>query len=54
MENQRKQQLDGRGCKRMQSTSLESKGYTENIISGRLDQNNDLEAREYGKTCLVL
>ena len=29
----------------MQSTSLESKGYTENIIRGRLDQNNDLEAR---------
>ena len=28
----------------MQSKSLESKGYSESIVSGRLHQNSDLEA----------
>ena len=35
----------------MQSKSLESKGYSESIVSGRLDQNSDLEVRKCGKTC---
>ena len=36
MENEKKQQLDGRGYKIMQGKSLESKGYSESIGSGRL------------------
>ena len=36
MENEKKQQLDGRGYKKMQSKSLESKEYSESIGSGRL------------------
>ena len=52
MKNQKKkQQLDGRGYKRMQSKILESKGYSKIIISGRLHQNSDLEARKCSKTC---
>ena len=43
--------LDGRGYKRMQSRSLESNGYSESIVSGRLHQNSDLEVRKCGKTC---
>ena len=35
----------------MQIKSLKSKGYSENIVSGRLHQNSDLEARNCGKTC---
>ena len=35
----------------MQSKSLESKGYLESIVSGRLHQNSDLELRKCGKTC---
>ena len=35
----------------MQSKILECKGYSESIISGRLHQNNDLEARKSSKTC---
>ena len=35
----------------MQRKSLESKGYSESIVSGRLDQNSDLEVRKCGKTC---
>ena len=35
----------------MQSKSLESKGYSESIVTGRLDQNSDLEVRKCGKTC---
>ena len=35
----------------MQSRSLKSKRYSESIDSGRLHQNNDLEARKWGKTC---
>ena len=42
--SKKEQQLDGRGYKRMQSKSLESKGYSESIVSGRLHQNSDLEA----------
>ena len=34
----------------MESKSLESKGYSESIVSGRLHQNNDLEDRRCGKT----
>ena len=52
MENHRKnQQLDGRGNKRKQRKSLESKGYSESIASGRLHQNSNLEVRKCGKTC---
>ena len=43
-----KQQLDGRGYKRIQSKSLESKGYSESIVSERLHQNSDLEVRNIG------
>ena len=35
----------------MQRKSLESKGYLESIVSGRLHQNSDLELRKCGKTC---
>ena len=35
----------------MQSKSLESKGYSESIVNGRLHQNSDLEVRKCGKTC---
>ena len=35
----------------MQRKSLESKGYSESIVSGRLDQNSDLEVRKCGNTC---
>ena len=35
----------------MQSESLESKGYSESIVSGRLHQNSDLKVRKCGKTC---
>ena len=35
----------------MQSRSLKSKRYSESIDSGRLHQNNDLEAGKWGKTC---
>ena len=49
--SKKKQQLDGRGNKRIQRKSLESKGYSESIVSGRLDQNSDLEVRKCGKTC---
>ena len=52
IKNQRKkQQLDGKRNQRMQRKSLESKGYSESIVSGRLDQNSDLEVRKCGKTC---
>ena len=37
--------------KRMQSKILESKGYSESIVSGRLHQNSDFEVRKCGKTC---
>ena len=49
--SKKKQQLDGRRYKRMQSRHLESKGYSESIVSGRLHQNSDLEVRKCGKTC---
>ena len=49
--SKKKQQLDGRGHKRIQSKILESKGYSKIRISGRLHQNNDLEARKCSKTC---
>ena len=35
----------------MQSKSLESKGYSESIVTRRLHQNSDLEVRKCGKTC---
>ena len=35
----------------MQRKSLESKGYSESIVSGRLHQKRDLEVRKCGKTC---
>ena len=35
----------------MQSKSVESKGYSESIVSGRLHQNSDLEVRKCGVTC---
>ena len=35
----------------MKSRHLESKGYSESIVSGRLHQNSDLEVRKCGKTC---
>ena len=35
----------------MHSKSLESKGYSESIVSRRLHQNSDLEVRKCGKTC---
>ena len=35
----------------MQSKSLESKGYSESIVTRRLHQNSDLEFRKCGKTC---
>ena len=50
-QSKKKQQLDGRGYKRMQSKSLESKGYSESIVTRRLHQNSDLEVRKCGKTC---
>ena len=37
--------------KRMQSKILESKGYSESTVSGRLHQNSDFEVRKCGKTC---
>ena len=40
-----KQQVDGRGYKRMQSKSVKSKGYSGGIVSGRLHENSDLEVR---------
>ena len=49
--SKKKQQLDGRGYKRICSKRLESKGYSESIVSGRLHQNSDLEVRKCGKTC---
>ena len=49
--SKKKQQLDGRRYKGMQSRHLESKGYSESIVSGRLHQNSDLEVRKCGKTC---
>ena len=49
--SKKKKQLDGRVYKRMQSKSLESKGYSESIVSGRLHQNSDLEVRKCNKTC---
>ena len=49
--SKKKQQLDGRRYERMQSRHLESKGYSESIVSGRLHQNSDLEVRKCGKTC---
>ena len=49
--SKKKQQLDGRGYKRLQSKSLESKGYSESMCNGRLHQNSDLEVRKCGKTC---
>lgn len=48
MENQRKR---GRGYKKMQRKSLESKEYSESKVSGRLHQKRDLEVRKCGKTC---
>ena len=35
----------------MQSKSLESKGYSKSIFSGRLHQNSDLEVGKCGKAC---
>ena len=35
----------------MQSKSVKSKGYSESIVSGRLHQDSNLDARECGKTC---
>ena len=49
--SEKKRELDGRGYKRMQSKSLESKGYSEGIVSGRLNQNSDLEVRNCCNTC---
>ena len=46
MENQRKR---GRGYKKMQRKSLESKEYSESKVSGRLHQKRDLEVRKCGK-----
>ena len=34
----------------MQRKSVEPKGYSESISSGRLHQNSDLEVRKCGKT----
>ena len=48
MENEKKQQLDVRGYKIMQSKSLESKGYSESIGSGRLlAQKKMMEKSEF-------
>ena len=35
----------------MQRKCLESKGYSESIVSERLHQKSDLEVRKCGKTC---
>ena len=35
----------------MQSGSLKFKRHSESIVSRRLHENNDLEARKCGKTC---
>ena len=48
-----KQQINGRGYKRMQSKNVESKGYSESIASGKLHQKSDLEVRKCGKTCKI-
>ena len=44
--SKKKQQLDGKRNKRMQSKSLKYKGYSGSKVSGRLHQNRDLEARK--------
>ena len=35
----------------MQGKSLESEGYSESIVTGKLHQNSDLEVRKCRKTC---
>ena len=35
----------------MQSKNLESKGYSESIVSGRLHQSSGLEGRKCSKNC---